>query len=109
MRNNKSRAFTLIEIMLVVVIIGILAAVIGPRLVGQSKTAKIRATKASIEGVKTALGMYEVHMSRFPTTEEGLEALLTRPADVSEDEWEGPYLREKALPKDAFGKEFIYR
>lgn len=107
--GRSPRAFTLIEIMLVVVIIGILAAVIGPRLSGQSDKAKIQSTKASMKGVDTALGMFEVRASRYPTTEEGLEALITKPNDLSEDEWDGPYIKDGQLPVDGYRREFIYR
>jgi len=109
--NGRSRAkgFTLIEIMLVVVIIGILAAVIGPKISGQSDKAKIQSTKASMKGVDTALGMFEVKASRYPTTEEGLEALLTKPGDLSEEEWDGPYIKDGLIPVDAYKREFVYR
>lgn len=101
------RGFTLIEIMLVVVIIGILAAVIGPKLSGKTNTARVKATRSSIESLKTTLGLFEMHAGRFPTTDEGLDALLEKPADLNDDEWEGPYLKE--WPKDSFGEDFIYR
>lgn len=105
--KSTRAGFTLIEIMLVVVIIGILAAVIGPRLSGRTKGAAVSATRQSIKGIETALGLFEVKATRFPTTEEGLEALLTKPSDLHDDEWDGPYLRE--LPRDGFREEFIYR
>lgn len=101
------RGFTLIEIMLVVVIIGILAAVIGPRLTGRTQGARVSATNASIRSLASVLGTFEMHAGRFPTTEEGLDALLEKPADLNDDEWEGPYLRE--WPRDAWGEDFIYR
>lgn len=104
-RHNSG--FTLIEIMLVVVIIGILAAVIGPKLTGKTKGARVAATKQAIGGVNTALSLFEMHAGRFPTTDEGLEALVTKPGDASDEEWEGPYMKE--LPKDPFGEPFIYR
>ncbi len=105
--SRSRRGFTLIEIMLVVVIIGILAAVIGPKLSNKTKGAKVKATQASIEGLKTTLGMFEINAGRFPTTDEGLNALLEKPGDMSDEEWEGAYLED--WPKDAYGEDFIYR
>lgn len=93
--------------MLVVVIIGILAAVIGPKLTGRTKGARVATTKQSINALGTALGLFEMHAGRFPTTDEGLDALLEKPADLNDNEWDGPYVNE--WPKDPFGEEFIYR
>lgn len=101
------RGFTFIEIMLVVVIIGILMAVAVPQMVGKSEKAKKTVTKQSIQNIGTALSMFEVNAGRFPTTEEGLQALVTKPSGLTDDEWEGPYLKE--LPKDAYKQEFVYK
>lgn len=105
--RNRRRGFTLIEIMLVVVIIGILAATIGPRLSGRTNSARISTTKQSIKALESALGMFEVRAGRFPTSEEGLDALLEKPNDLTDEEWDGPYLKE--WPQDAFKEDFIYR
>ena len=107
---QRHSGFTLIEIMLVVVIIGILAAVIGPRIAGKADTAKISATRDQLKSLDTCLGMFEVKATRFPTTEEGLQALVTKPSDLSEDEWDGPYLTgEKQVPQDAYKQDFVYK
>jgi len=109
-RLNSARArrgFTFIEIMLVVVIIGILMAVAVPQMTGRSRKASINATKQSITNIGTALSMFEAVAGRFPTTEEGLQALVTKPSGLSDHEWDGPYLRE--LPLDAWRQPFIYR
>ena len=103
----RFRAFTFIEIMLVVTIIGVLMAVVVPKMSGRAKGAKIQAAKASIFNTKTALQTFEVKAGRFPTTEEGLAALVQKPGDLSEDEWDGPYMEE--IPKDPWGQELIYK
>lgn len=109
--NNRferagARAFTFIEIMLVVLIIGILMGIVVPKMVGHTKTSRIQATKASIQGISTALQMFEVKAGRFPTTQEGLGALVTKPNDLTDDEWT-QNLNE--VPKDAWKQEFIYK
>lgn len=106
-RSKRAQGFTLIEIMLVVVIIGILAAVIGPKLAGRAKTASIKATQQSINNVKTMLGMFEIQAGRYPTTEEGLDALMEKPGELTDEQWDGPYAQE--WPRDAWGEDFVYR
>lgn len=109
MTTKNERGFTFIEIMLVVVIIGVLASVIAPRLVGRSKEAKVTAAKAEIEGsLSTALELYETNNGKFPTTEQGLEALITKPATPpAPQNWQGPYLRKKKLT-DPWNNEYRY-
>jgi len=98
MKTRNHRGFTFIEIMLVVVIIGVLASLIVPRLVGKSKEAKISAAKAEIEALSTGLDLYETHNGKFPTTEQGLEALLRKPATPPiPGNWQGPYLKKPKL------------
>ena len=83
------------------VIIGLLAALVGPRFIRQEEKAKIKAAKAQIELLGTALDTFRLDVGRYPTTEEGLEALRTKPGAL--DRWDGPYLK-KELPLDPWGK-----
>ncbi|MBI5154870.1 type II secretion system major pseudopilin GspG [Candidatus Poribacteria bacterium] len=107
--RSRRRAFTFLEIMFVVVIIGILLAISVPRLTGKSKRAKIKATQSQIRNIGVSLSEFELHAGRFPDSSEGLEALLERPSNIEEDVWEGPYLEKKEVPKDAWGKPLNYR
>jgi len=102
---NK-KAFTLIELMLVVIIIGVLAAMVMPRLVGRSEQARASAAKADVSSnIGLALDMFEMDNGRYPTTEEGLAALRTNPGSLTN--WKGAYLKKE--PKDPWGKPYIYK
>ncbi|HEX4120403.1 MAG TPA: type II secretion system major pseudopilin GspG [Verrucomicrobiae bacterium] len=104
--RKKTGAFTLIEIMVVVVILGILAATIIPQVAGTSHDAKVSAAKESISQLETALERFDVQMDRFPTTEEGLKA-LTEPPAGDEQKWHGPYI--KLLRPDPWGNPYQYK
>ena len=95
--------------MLVVTIIGILLAIVGPNLFGRAEKAKITAAKVQIDSIKTALSHFEIDVGRVPSTQEGLKALIEKPSEVFEDEWDGPYLAEGKLPKDPWKQEFVYK
>lgn len=107
-KRSKRRGFTLIEIMVVVVIIGMLAALVGPRLIGQSDEARRKTTAAQIAQIEQALGLYNLDNGYYPTTSQGLEALVSPPSTPPEpiNYKKGGYM--KKLPKDAWGREFIY-
>jgi general secretion pathway protein G len=104
---GNSRGFTLIEIMLVVIIIGVLVAMVAPRLAGRSQEAKEAAARADINShLSAALDMFELHNGRYPSSQEGLAALRTAPPGATE--WKGPYLK-RSVPMDPWGKPYIYR
>jgi general secretion pathway protein G len=106
--NNRSRSgFTLIELMLVLVILATLSAIVVPKLTGHSKRAKITAAQTQISELSVALDAFEIDVGRYPTTVEGLRALVERPASEA-DGWQQPYL-SKNVPLDPWGNEYIYR
>jgi len=104
--SSASRGFTLIELIVVVVIIGLLAGLVLPQFIRQEEKAKLKATRAQIELLGTALDTFRLDIGRYPTTEEGLQALRQKPATL--DRWDGPYIK-KELPEDPWGKPYVYK
>jgi general secretion pathway protein G len=100
------RAFTLIELLLVLVILATLAALVVPKFTKRSEQAKVTAARTDIANIETSLDSFEVDCGRFPTTEEGLMALLEQPTNARG--WHGPYLK-RGMPKDHWGNPYIYR
>ncbi len=98
--------FTLIELLIVITIIALLAALVGPRLMGALSKSQTKTTRAQLELLATSLDTFRLDNARYPTTEEGLQALLEKPGDLTN--WSGPYLRKRHLPKDAWGFDFWY-
>ena len=107
---RHKKGFTMIEIMLVVIIIGILAAMVIPNLAGRGEQARRAAAKADIESnLAAALDLYELDNGRYPTTEQGLVSLLQRPTAPPEPlHWKGPYLKKKRIPQDPWGHDYLY-
>jgi general secretion pathway protein G len=103
--QKSTRAFTLVEIMVVVIILGILAATIIPQFIGTTYDAKVSATKAHIAELESAVERFYVHMDRYPTMEEGLKVLVEAPADA-ENKWRGPYINQ--LRSDPWGHPYQY-
>jgi len=104
--RRSAKAFTLIEIMVVVVILGILAATIIPQVLGTKTEAKIGAAKANVGELEAALERFSIHMDRHPTTEEGLKVLV-EPPPGDDKKWRGPYI--KMLRPDPWGNPYQYR
>lgn len=104
--KRAQRGFTLLELVVVLVILGTLAALVGPRLVGHSSEARITAAKTQIELFRQGLESFRMHMGRYPTQQEGLEAMQVAPANSPN--WRGPYLT-KSIPKDPWGNAYLYR
>jgi general secretion pathway protein G len=105
-RRRRQRGFTLIEIMVVMVIIGLLMALVGPNLIGRSEKAKVQAAAMQIERLGTVLDTYRLDTGRYPTSQEGLNVLVQKPMGV--DRWDGPYLT-KGIPKDPWDRPYVYR
>ncbi|MBT8143222.1 MAG: type II secretion system major pseudopilin GspG [Gammaproteobacteria bacterium] len=104
---RSQSGFTLIEIMVVVVILGILAALVAPSVIGNVSEARITAAKSDIRNIQNALEMFRLHAFRYPTTDEGIEALVSSPADAdASDKWKGPYLPK--VSNDPWGRPYLY-
>jgi len=101
------RGFTLLELLVVIVIIGMLAAYVGPKYFSQLGKSEVTITKAQIEGFEKALDTYRLDMGHYPSTEQGLAALFAKPAEGGE-RWNGPYL-SKTVPRDPWDHAYVYR
>ena len=109
-RKTDCRGFTLIELMVVIVILGILAGLIIPRIMGRPEEAKQLKAKIQIESLETALNLYKLDNGAYPDTEQGLQALIEKPeTGMLPKKWrKGGYLEKGKLPKDPWGNDFIY-
>jgi general secretion pathway protein G len=105
-KKRREEGFTLVEILIVVIIIGLLAALVGPKLFGKVSGAKLKAAKAQIELFGTALDTFRLDLGRYPTAEEGLKALREKPSGT--EGWQGPYL-PKEIPVDPWGRPYVYK
>lgn len=103
--SKKEKGFTLIELLIVMVILGLLAALVGPRMFGKVGTSKQKAAKAQMSLFETSIDTYRLDVGKYPTTEQGLKALREKPDGV--EGWDGPYLA-KEVPPDPWGHPYIY-
>lgn len=103
--RHRRRGFTLIELLLVLVILAVLAVVVVPKFTGRSQQAKIVAAQTDIANLEMAIDLFEIECSRYPTTEEGIQALIQQPSDLTE--WRGPYLK-RGVPKDPWRNLYVY-
>lgn len=107
MRMRKQSGFTLVELLVVLAIIGLLAGLVGPRVLNQLAGAKSDTAKVQIRDFEQALEIYSLDIGEFPRTEQGLEALIENPGNVSG--WNGPYLRRNEIPLDPWNREYQYK
>ena len=103
---HKTRGFSLLELLVVLVIIGLLVSIVGPRLFNKLGKSKVDTARAQIDAFGKSLDQYRLDTGHYPTTEQGLGALFERPAN--ESKWDGPYL-VKAVPPDPWGKAYAYK
>ena len=107
-RANRRRAgFSLIEMLVVLVIIGLIMSLVGPRVLNYLTDARSKAARLQIESLGNSLDLFFVDVNRYPNTQQGLTALVKRPPGI--ESWNGPYLKGNAIPKDPWGNSYVYR
>ena len=103
---RRARGFTLLELLIVLVVLGLLVSIVGPKYFTQLGKSEAKAAQAQVASLAKALDMYRVDVGRYPTTEQGLAALIAAP--TNEPKWHGPYL-QKAAPPDPWGRAYVYK
>jgi general secretion pathway protein G len=106
-RRSGEAGFTLVEILVVITIIGLIMAIVGPRVLNYLGESKVKAAKIQIESFSSALDLYYLDMGRYPGSSDGLVALVQRPGNAQE--WNGPYLKGGVVPNDPWGHPYVYR
>ena len=105
-KQQKCSGFTLLELLVVIVIIGLLAGYVAPRYFAQVGRSEVQVARAQIDALEKALDQYRLDTNRYPSVEQGLDALMAKPDN--ENAWRGPYLK-KAVPMDPWGRPYVYR
>jgi general secretion pathway protein G len=105
--RRDERGFTLVEILVVITIIGLIMALVGPRVINYLGEAKVKAAKIQIESFSSALDLYYLDAGRYPSSSEGLTALAQRPGGAAS--WNGPYVKGGVVPNDPWGHPYLYR
>jgi general secretion pathway protein G len=106
-RRGGEAGFTLVEILVVITIIGLIMALVGPRVLNYLAESKVKAARIQVESFSGALDLFYLDNGRYPTTSEGLTALAQRPGSI--ETWNGPYLRGGTVPSDPWGHPYVYR
>lgn len=101
------RGFTLVEMLVVITIIGLIMALVGPRVLNYLSESKVKAARIQIESLSSALDLFYLDNGRYPTSAEGLPALVQRPANAAS--WNGPYLKTASVPADPWGRPYLYK
>ncbi|RLA51459.1 MAG: type II secretion system protein GspG [Gammaproteobacteria bacterium] len=105
--KGTDKGFTLLELLVVLVILGLLASLVGPQVIKQIGGSKTKTAALQIEEFSTALDLFHLEVGRYPTTGEGLDALVENPSGVRF--WNGPYLKKKVIRQDPWGNDYVYR
>ncbi len=106
-RRTSERGFTLVEMLVVITIIALIMSLVGPRVLTFLGESKVKAARIQIQSIETALDLYALDTGHFPSSSDGLDALMQRPGGVTS--WNGPYLKGNAVPNDPWGRPYIYR